>query len=170
MHSDSFKQLPDFFDLIAFGLLAGMWAMTSPLFILDCDFDARAFTLKHFASQRDQKRLDVVKDNRWRSRLCKDVPQCFSMLRVHGKMLAKNESKCKHETLANVRQRLRRQRMSYSVWRFEHFSHVHLLVLVHNFNLVGTMVMPHETDPPLVIDADEGWVFRSNVTGHSGLS
>jgi hypothetical protein len=27
-------------------------------------------------------------------------------------------------------------------------------VVVHNFDLVGTIVMPHETDSPLVIDSD----------------
>lgn len=51
MYSDSFKQLPDFFDLVAFGFLARMRSMTPPLFILDGDFDAGAFTLMHFPAQ-----------------------------------------------------------------------------------------------------------------------
>jgi len=47
MYSDSFEQLPDFFNLVAFGFLARVRAMASPLFIIDCDFDAGAFTFMH---------------------------------------------------------------------------------------------------------------------------
>ncbi len=54
MYSDSFKQLPNFFDLVTFGLLAGVGSMAAPLLLLDGDFDAGAFTLMHLPTQRYQ--------------------------------------------------------------------------------------------------------------------
>jgi Ni,Fe-hydrogenase I cytochrome b subunit len=45
LFSDSFKQLPDFFYLVAFGLFAWVRAMAAPLLALDGYFDARAFLL-----------------------------------------------------------------------------------------------------------------------------
>lgn len=40
MHSDSLKQLPNFFDLVAFGFFARVRPMAAPLLILDGDFNA----------------------------------------------------------------------------------------------------------------------------------
>jgi hypothetical protein len=36
----------------------------------------------------------------------------------------------------------------------EQFSHVQLLVVVHNFNLVRTVLTPDKAHAPLVVDAD----------------
>ena len=51
MDSDTFKQLPSLFNLVAFGFFARVGAVTAPLFALQDDLDARAFTLMHFATQ-----------------------------------------------------------------------------------------------------------------------
>jgi hypothetical protein len=40
LFSDSLKQLPDFFDLVAFGLFAWVRAMAAPLLTLDAYLDA----------------------------------------------------------------------------------------------------------------------------------
>lgn len=48
--------------------------MATPLFILDGDFDAGAFTLMHLPTQRDQQNLNVVEDNRRSRWLGEDGP------------------------------------------------------------------------------------------------
>jgi hypothetical protein len=63
MHSDSFKQLPNFFDLVAFGFFSWVRPMAAPLLILDCDFDAGAFALMHLPTQCDQQGFNVAEDN-----------------------------------------------------------------------------------------------------------
>jgi hypothetical protein len=59
LFSDSLKQLPDFFYLVAFGLFAWVRAMAAPLLSLDAYFHARAFPLMHLRSQA-ATRLRVV--------------------------------------------------------------------------------------------------------------
>jgi len=50
LFSNSFKQLPDFFYLVALGLFAWMRAMAAPLLTFDSYLDARTFPLMQLAT------------------------------------------------------------------------------------------------------------------------
>lgn len=47
----------------------------------------------------------------------------------------------------------------------KHFSHVQLLVIVYNFDVVRSVLVPYKAHAPLVVDADAALVFAVTFQG-----